>query len=138
VVVALLAQSGGLDTLDEWINVLQSVQLPFALLPVLILTQDARVMKSFKNHLAITIMCWELAVVVIAINMYLIYEFTITTFVDVSPVVWIAIILAGILYFTFLAYIVITPPKFQELLRKMGFSETSCWCCFIDDPYAEE
>lgn len=37
VIVALFAQNN-LDSLDEWLNVLQSVQLPFALLPVLYAT----------------------------------------------------------------------------------------------------
>ncbi len=32
------------DTIGEWLNVLQSVQLPFALLPVLYFTSDARIM----------------------------------------------------------------------------------------------
>jgi len=138
VVVALLAQNSGLDTLDEWINILQSVQLPFAVIPVLILTQDARVMKSFKNHLAITIMCWELAVVVIAINLYLIYEFTVSTLADVSIWIWLAYGAVGFIYFLFLAYIVITPRRFQFFLRKLGCTPDTCWWCFIEDPYENE
>jgi len=137
VVVAIIAQNR-LDALDEWINILQSVQLPFAVIPVLILTQDARVMKSFRNHLAVTIMCWELAVVVIAINLYLIYEFTVTTLADVSVWIWVAYGIVGVIYFLFLGYIVITPRRFQFFLRKLGFTPTDCWWCFIEDPYEND
>ena len=41
IVVAIVAH-GHLDSLDEWLNVLQSVQLPFALLPVLLFTSGKR------------------------------------------------------------------------------------------------
>lgn len=37
------------DTLDEWLNVLQSVQLPFALLPVLKFTSMKEVMGPFAS-----------------------------------------------------------------------------------------
>jgi len=48
IVVAWLA-SNQLDMMNNWLNVLQSVQLPFALLPVLHFTNSARVMNTFKN-----------------------------------------------------------------------------------------
>lgn len=35
------------DTLDEWLNILQSIQLPFALLPVLYFTSDEKIMVSW-------------------------------------------------------------------------------------------
>ena len=48
IVVAWLA-SNQLDMMNNWLNVLQSVQLPFALLPVLHFTNSSRVMNTFKN-----------------------------------------------------------------------------------------
>jgi len=48
IVVAWLA-SNQLDQMNNWLNVLQSVQLPFALLPVLHFTNSVRVMNTFKN-----------------------------------------------------------------------------------------
>ncbi|XP_031397005.1 metal transporter Nramp3-like isoform X2 [Punica granatum] len=37
-----------LDVLNEWLNVLQSVQIPFALIPLLYLVSQERIMGSFK------------------------------------------------------------------------------------------
>ena len=48
IIVALIA-TRDLDTMNAWLNVLQSVQLPFALLPILHFTNSKRVMGEFKN-----------------------------------------------------------------------------------------
>ncbi|KAK3607943.1 hypothetical protein CHS0354_006538 [Potamilus streckersoni] len=48
IVVALIATSD-LDNMNNWLNVLQSVQLPFALLPILHFTNSSRIMGEFKN-----------------------------------------------------------------------------------------
>ena len=50
---ALLAsfclQKGELDTMNEWLNILQSLQLPFALIPVILLSSSYAIMGSFAN-----------------------------------------------------------------------------------------
>ncbi|KAJ8307569.1 hypothetical protein KUTeg_015653 [Tegillarca granosa] len=48
-ITVALAATNQLDTMNIWLNVLQSVQLPFALLPVLHFTNSDRIMKEFKN-----------------------------------------------------------------------------------------
>lgn len=54
VIVALTASSF-LDSLDQWLNVLQAVQLPFAIIPVLLFTNNHAIMGRFKNHFFIQI-----------------------------------------------------------------------------------
>ena len=70
--VSILAQTGSGDTLDEWLNVLQSVQLPFALLPVLHFTSSKRIMGEFANGPWLKIFVSTISVGVLGINMYLI------------------------------------------------------------------
>ncbi|CAC5399995.1 SLC11A2 [Mytilus coruscus] len=48
IIVALIA-TNDLDAMNNWLNVLQSVQLPFALLPVLHFTSSETIMREFKN-----------------------------------------------------------------------------------------
>jgi natural resistance-associated macrophage protein len=50
IIVAIVYNSseGSLDVLNEWLNVLQSVQIPFALIPLLTLVSKERIMGSFK------------------------------------------------------------------------------------------
>ena len=59
----------------QWLNILQSVQLPFALLPVLHFTSSPRLMGSFANKGWVNYTCWILAVFVIGINVYLVATF---------------------------------------------------------------
>jgi natural resistance-associated macrophage protein len=74
VTVALLCQanpSAG-DTADEWLNVLQSVQLPFAVLPLVLLTNDPRIMGSFANTGWHRSALWALVLAIVAVNVYLV------------------------------------------------------------------
>lgn len=50
IVVALFfdTSDSALDILNEWLNVLQSVQIPFALIPLLTLASKAHVMRNFR------------------------------------------------------------------------------------------
>ena len=48
-IAVALAATKDLDKMSSWLNVLQSVQLPFALLPILHFTSDSRIMGQFKN-----------------------------------------------------------------------------------------
>lgn len=49
VIVALIFYEFGnnLDQMNEWLNVLQPIQLPFALIPLLCLISTERVMRPF-------------------------------------------------------------------------------------------
>lgn len=50
IIVALVFDSSEakLDVLNEWLNVLQSIQIPFALIPLLFLVSKEQIMGSFK------------------------------------------------------------------------------------------
>lgn len=51
---ALLAsfslQEHQLDVLNQWLNILQSLQLPFALVPVILLSSSYAIMGTFANN----------------------------------------------------------------------------------------
>lgn len=47
VALAFDSSENELDNLSEWLNVLQSIQLPFALIPLLCLVSNTRVMGVF-------------------------------------------------------------------------------------------
>jgi len=59
-----------LTGMNDWLNVLQSLQLPFAVLPLLQFTNDASIMGDFKNGKIIKGVTWLLSGGIIAINMY--------------------------------------------------------------------
>ncbi|XP_021907986.1 metal transporter Nramp3-like [Carica papaya] len=77
IIVALVFDSSGelLDTLNEWLNVLQSVQIPFAIIPLLYLVSKEEIMGTFKVGALLKTISWLVAGLVILINGYLLLEF---------------------------------------------------------------
>jgi natural resistance-associated macrophage protein len=58
-----------LDAFNQWLNILQAVQLPMAVLPLLALTGDRKVMGiGFVNTKATAIAAWGIAAAVMVVN----------------------------------------------------------------------
>ncbi|GMP31368.1 hypothetical protein CsSME_00005608 [Camellia sinensis var. sinensis] len=75
VALAFDTSEDSLDVLNEWLNVLQSVQIPFALIPLLCLVSKEEVMGIFKIGPVLKMVSWLVAALVIVINGYLLLEF---------------------------------------------------------------
>lgn len=120
VVVAWLTQGfpNTSDQTNEWLNVLQSVQLPFALLPVLHLTSQRKYMGNFVNPWWLKLLCWLLAVVVIVTNIYLVTM----QVKDYDTVVVAITLVAGVGYFIFLLVII------RRDLLEFGAWISGCCC----------
>lgn len=116
IVVALLATKD-LDLMNNWLNVLQSIQLPFALLPILHCTNSERIMGDFKNGRVMKLVVWCLAVLVMIINFYLVI-----LFVGSGDGWYIYLITAIILfvYSCFVLYIAIGPTRMLRLKIKVS------------------
>ncbi|KAJ4729194.1 Metal transporter [Melia azedarach] len=76
-IVALVfnTSEASLDVLNEWLNVLQSMQIPFALIPLLTLVSKEQVMGVFKVGPVIERLAWTVAALVMVINGYLLLDF---------------------------------------------------------------
>ncbi|KAL5777648.1 hypothetical protein ACOSP7_010574 [Xanthoceras sorbifolium] len=77
IIVALLfnTSEASLDILNEWLNVLQSIQIPFALIPLLTLVSKEQVMGVFRIGPVVERLAWTVAALVIVINGYLLLDF---------------------------------------------------------------
>ncbi|KAJ7952796.1 Metal transporter [Quillaja saponaria] len=77
IIVALVFDTSedSLDILNEWLNVLQSIQIPFALIPLLYLVSKEQIMGTFRIGPVLKIVAWLVAALVIVINGYLLLEF---------------------------------------------------------------
>jgi len=75
-IVAVLANSNMLaaDKLDELLNVWQSLQLPFALFPLLLFTGSSRYMGQFRNSFKVQILGVLICLLVLMINFYLVFN----------------------------------------------------------------
>lgn len=77
IVVALFFDTSDdtLDILNEWLNVLQSVQIPFALIPLLTLVSKEHVMGAFCIGKKTKVITWIVAALIMVINAYLLLDF---------------------------------------------------------------
>ncbi|XP_076936794.1 metal transporter Nramp2-like [Bidens hawaiensis] len=76
-IVALVfnKSEASLDVLNEWLNVLQSIQIPFALIPLLTLVSKEEIMGVFKIGPTLEKAAWSVAALVMVINGYLFARF---------------------------------------------------------------
>lgn len=100
--VAISAQRQ-MDSLDEWLNVQQSVQLPFALLPLLFFNSNPRVMGQFTLSKKMQIFYWIVSAIVIAINVYLTVDFA--TSLSDTWIKWTLFCLFLLIYLGIIAYL---------------------------------
>jgi manganese transport protein len=75
VVVAALYGEPGVGQLLVFSQVVLSMQLSFAVVPLVMFTSDRRKMGRFANGRALTILAWFVTIVIIALNLYLLKEF---------------------------------------------------------------
>lgn len=113
VIVAVIAKNSDAhtgDTLDEYLNILQSIQLPFALLPILHFTSSRRIMGAeFVNGGKFKIFGWCVVTGIIIINFYLvvsqILDFSVSGLPD-QPWMYVIIVVILIAYVVLIVFIV--------------------------------
>ncbi|KAA8531626.1 hypothetical protein F0562_006657 [Nyssa sinensis] len=103
-----------LDVMNEWLNVLQSIQIPFALIPLLYLVSKEEVMGIFKIGPVIKVISWLVAALVIAINGYLLLQFFSS---EASGLLFGSVISAfTVVYVAFIMYLVSRGITFSNWL----------------------
>jgi len=121
--VAVLANSNYLaaDKLDELLNVLQSLQLPFALFPVLYFTGSQEYMGDFVNSRHMQVLGLSVCAMVIGLNVYLVFNR-----MDVTGIgIWtaVAISIYAVIYLYAIGRVVkafwIPRPDFPGLGKKL-------------------
>lgn len=128
IIVALVfnKSESSLDVLNEWLNVLQSIQIPFALIPLLTLVSKEQVMGVFKIGLTLERIAWTVAALVIFINGYLLLNFFLS---EVDGLLVGFFVCAGtVAYVVFILYLIShrggeLPNRLKQLLSK-GYSCT--------------
>ncbi|KAF2593497.1 hypothetical protein F2Q70_00042420 [Brassica cretica] len=102
VAIVFNTSEASLDVLNEWLNVLQSVQIPFALLPLLTLVSKEEVMGDFKIGPILQRIAWTVAALVMIINGYLLLDFFVSEvngfMFGVTVCVWTTAYVAFIVY----------------------------------------
>jgi Mn2+/Fe2+ NRAMP family transporter len=103
-VIVAVSSTRYLDTLDEWLNVVQSIQLPFAVLPLIIFSQEPALMGEFVIGRKTQFTVWVIFFAIGGINIYLVQDFA-SKNISTSVFATFMFILLGGLYFGFLGYL---------------------------------
>ncbi|CAK0786787.1 hypothetical protein CVIRNUC_010001 [Coccomyxa viridis] len=120
----LYRQPGGteLDTLNEWLNVLQSMQIPFALLPLMMLTSSEAIMgRVFKNTLPTNTAAWLIAAAVLAINGFLLFDF-VAKDLPTNAAARTGFLACVAVYLLLVIYFAIGPQRASAIKRRID-----CW-----------
>jgi len=124
-----LSFSADLDkitSVNDSLNALMSLMLPFALLPVLTFTSSERVMGSFKNGFINKLIATILSFAVISINLYFVYNFAfVEKNIPVNIYTSILILIFVIYYIIFILYLlgcflVVIGVEFITRIPKIG------------------
>ncbi|CAJ1084422.1 natural resistance-associated macrophage protein 2-like [Xyrichtys novacula] len=101
--VAIFQDVQHLTGMNDFLNVLQSLQLPFALIPILTFTSLPSLMEEFANGLVFKIGGGLVILMVCCINMYFV-----VVYVTALNSVWLYVLAAflSIAYLTFVGYLV--------------------------------
>ncbi|XP_050206337.1 metal transporter Nramp3.2 [Mercurialis annua] len=103
-----------LDVLNAWLNVLQSVQIPFAVIPLLCLVSKEELMGTFKIGPVLKMVSWLVAALVIVINGYLLVDFFSKEVNSVPFASVVSIFTAA--YVSFISYLIFRGISFTSWL----------------------
>ncbi|KAF6254916.1 natural resistance-associated macrophage protein-domain-containing protein [Scenedesmus sp. NREL 46B-D3] len=119
-VVSLLTRndsgSTALDALNQWLNLLQSVQLPFALIPVLAFNGSEALMGKFKNGRAMMAGTVCISLAVMLINVSGVLAFAEAALSGVGKHVWALVALGMALYMLSVGYVFVHSTAAAGLL----------------------
>ncbi|KAI8975590.1 natural resistance-associated macrophage protein-domain-containing protein [Mycotypha africana] len=101
------------DTMGEILNVLQSLCLPTAIIPILKLTSAEKIMtKTFKNSRLTNFLCWSISIIVIIFNIYLFLNYL----EDLDwPLYGVAFCILYLVFVIYLIYIPLNTPVQKEI-----------------------
>ncbi|KAK3146756.1 hypothetical protein QOZ80_3BG0271500 [Eleusine coracana subsp. coracana] len=126
IIVALYfnASDTALDVLNEWLNVLQSVQIPFSLIPLITLVSKEEVMGMYKIGPRMKMVSWIVASLPIIINSYMLLDFFSSETEGVLATS--ALCVAVIAYASFILYLILrgteSPNRFAMAVPKNSFT----------------
>lgn len=110
VIVIAIAGDNGLYRLLILSQVILSLQLPFATIPLIHFTSDSKKMGVFANRAWIKIMAWIIAAIIVALNLKLVYD-ALIGWLGGNPVwIWAAVMvpltmgLGVLIYITFIPW----------------------------------
>jgi len=112
-----------MDSMNEVLNIQQSVQLPFALIPLLVFNCNKRIMGDFQLSVCSEIAMWIASLVIIGINIYLSWT-SVTGMFSKTPFLYCMICLFVVIYVWF-SFWIVWVGRLRELIYPREAYESS-------------
>ncbi|KAJ8964406.1 hypothetical protein NQ317_003100 [Molorchus minor] len=100
---AFFSQLSDLTTLNDYLNAVMSLQLPFALIPTIAFTSNPKIMGQFVNNFAFFVTSILLSVVIVGINVFFVAQQLID--LDLAIGLQIVVYFVAFIYFVFILYL---------------------------------
>ncbi|MGA2323929.1 MAG: Nramp family divalent metal transporter [Sedimentisphaerales bacterium] len=108
VIVIAIAGDAGTYRLLIFSQVVLSLQLPFAIIPLIHFTSDKKKMGTFANNLFVKIAVWIVAAIIVALNLKLVYD-ELMVWGSASPWLWVGLVPLVLLLLGALGFITFLP-----------------------------
>eukprot|EP00878_Enallax_costatus_P009171 GHUV01009586.1.p1 GENE.GHUV01009586.1~~GHUV01009586.1.p1 ORF type:complete len:419 (+),score=81.59 GHUV01009586.1:440-1696(+) len=108
--------STALDSLNQWLNLLQSVQLPFALIPVLAFNASKALMGKFANSAAMIGVTVAISLGVMLVNVSGVFAFAEAALTGASTTAWTVVAGLMVLYLIVVGYLFVHATAAAGLL----------------------
>jgi manganese transport protein len=124
IVISIKGEHGSYDLLI-FSQVVLSLQLPFAIVPLIHFTSDKSIMGTFVNTWWVKFLAWSSAIIIVSLNARLLFS-TIDTWINNAGenAFWIWSTIVPFVAFVFLLLIYISIPKSLRLRYKEPIQET--------------
>ena len=114
VVVIALTGSQGTYRLLIFSQVILSLQLPFAIIPLIHFTSSSEKMGLFANKIWMKALAWLVAAIIVALNLYLVNQTIVEWMKEMQFWIWIPVLAAVALVLGLLVYITLAPLFAQK------------------------
>ena len=112
--IALYENIQSLSGMNDLLNCLMSLMLPFAVIPAITFTSNYNIMGEFTNGLISKLFAVSLSTLVIAVNIYFVMDYVVG--LGITNVFFIIfLILVGLWYVTFCSYLTLDMVNRNEL-----------------------
>jgi len=105
--VAFFTDIATVTTLNDYLNAVMFIMLPFAVIPCLTFTSSRVVMDQFKNNLFSKVVTCSISVIIIFINFYFCYQSFDNWIPEDSQYLWLLVGAFAIVYLLFLVYLLV-------------------------------
>lgn len=131
--VALFSEMNQMSKMNDWLNALMSLQLPFALIPTITFTSSIYIMNNFVNGKLNKILASVISAVIISINLYAVSEF-----IETFPKYWAIYIGVAIFLLFYVLFVLYLTLCFFVSLGCERLSQIPYLGPFLEEKYSLE